>query len=119
MGSSFSTRPTGASAAASRVQSASRAADRAVATQLPASQSVTVIEAGAGTGYDQQTAGDYPWNQTVLERSAAWFVDQVVDSRTSQQPYTDEASLRRRAYFETLHLTRRAPTRPLATDRKA
>jgi hypothetical protein len=119
MGSNFSTRPTGASASASTVQRASKAADHAVATELPANQSVTATEAGAGVRYDRQAADEYPPNQTVLERSAAWFVDQVLDSRTSLQPYTDEASLRRRAYFETLDLTRRRPTRPLATDRKA
>jgi hypothetical protein len=119
MGSSFSTRPTGASASRSTVQRAGKAADHAVATELPANQSVTAIDTGAGVLYDRQTTDDYPSNQTVLECSAAWFIDQVIDSRTSQQPYTDEASLRRRAYFETLHLTRHAPTRPLATDRKA
>jgi hypothetical protein len=119
MGTNFSTRPTGASAAVSRVQSASKAADHAVATELPASQSVTVADAGAGVGYDRQSAADDLPHQVILERSAAWFVDQVLDGRTGLQPQTDEASLRRRAYFRAQHLTKRAPTGLLATDRKA
>ena len=35
------------------------------------------------------------------------------------QQFPDEAVLRRRAYFHTLDLTKDAPTRLLATDRKA
>jgi hypothetical protein len=119
VGTNFSTRPTGASAAVSRVQSASKAADRGVATELPASQSVTVADAGAGVGYDRQSAADDLPHQVILERSAAWFVDQVVDGKTGLQPHTDEAGLRRRAYFRAQHLTRRAPKGLLATDRKA
>jgi hypothetical protein len=119
MGTNFSTRPARASAAASRVQSASRAADRAVATELPPHQAVTAVDARAQVRDDWQAAGDDMPHQVVLEPSAAWFVDQVVDGRTSLQPHTDEASLRRRAYFQAQHLTRRALTRPLSTDRKA
>jgi hypothetical protein len=120
MGTNFSTRPAGARVAISSVQSAGKAADRAVATELPASQSVTASDAGAGLGNDSQSARDQLPHQVILERSAAWFVDQVVGSRTGPagQPYTDEASLRRQAYFDALGLTRRAPTRLLATDRK-
>ncbi len=120
MGSNFSTRPAGARVTISTVQSAGRAADRAVATELPASQSVTASDAGAGLDNDSHSAGDEASHQTVLERSAAWFVDQVVGSKSSDagQLQTDEASLRRRAYFDALDLTRRAPTRLLATDRK-
>jgi hypothetical protein len=118
MGSDFSTRPARTSAAAS-VQPAIRAADRAVATELPAHQTVTAADAGGVVRYKAHAADDDDPHQVILEPSAAWFVDQIVDGRTNDQPYTDEASLRRRAYFQTLHLTRRAPTRLLATDRKA
>jgi hypothetical protein len=119
MGTNFSVRPAGASAAASRVRSASKAADRAVVTELPAPQSVAATDADTGAGDDRQSAGDDLPRQVVLERSAAWFVDQAVDSRTALQPHTDEASLRRRAYFRAQHLTKSAPTGLLATDRKA
>jgi hypothetical protein len=119
MGMNFSTRPTGASASVSAVQRVGRAADRPVATELPAGESVAAVDAGTGVGDDSHSANDAPSNQTVLERSAAWFVDQVIDGRESLQPYTDEASERRRAYFQAQHLTRRKPSRPLTTDRKA
>jgi hypothetical protein len=119
MGSDFSTRPVRASAAASKVQPAIKAADRAVATELPAYQTVTAADAGGGVHYGAHAAEDDMPHQVVLEPSAAWFVDQVVDGKTSLQPYTDEASLRRRAYFQAQHLTRRAPRRLLTTDRKA
>jgi hypothetical protein len=120
MGTNFSTRPAGARVTVSAIQSAGKAADRAVATELPACQSVTASDAGAGLGNDSRSAGDEIPRQMILERSTAWFIDQVVGGRTGPagQPYTDEASLRRRAYFQALHLTRRAPTRLLATDRK-
>jgi uncharacterized FlaG/YvyC family protein len=57
----------------------------------------------------------------VVDREAASIVYQVVDNRTSLvvQQFPDEAILRRRAYFHTLDLTKGAPTRLLATDRKA
>jgi hypothetical protein len=120
MGTHFSTRPAGARVTVSAVQSAGKAADRAVATELPASQSVTASDAGAGLGNDSHSTGNEQSHQMVLERSAAWFIDQVVGGRTGPagQQYTDEASLRRSAYFRALHLTRRAPTGLLATDRK-
>ena len=57
----------------------------------------------------------------VIDRDAASIVYQVVDNRTSQvvKQFPEEAVLRRRAYFHTLDLTKDAPTRLLATDRKA
>ena len=59
--------------------------------------------------------------QVVFDRAAASIVYQVVDVRTSAvvQQFPDEAVLRRRAYFHALDLTKGAPARALATDRKA
>ena len=49
------------------------------------------------------------------------IVYQIVDKRTAVvvEQYPEEAVLRRRAYFHALDLTRDAPARRLATDRKA
>lgn len=60
-------------------------------------------------------------NQVVIDRDAAAVVYQVVDNRTSQvvKQFPEEAVLRRRAYFHTLDLTKSAPTRLSATDRRA
>jgi uncharacterized FlaG/YvyC family protein len=57
----------------------------------------------------------------VIDREAASIVYQVVDNRTSQvvMQFPEEAVLRRRAYFRSLELTKDAPTRLRATDRKA
>ena len=98
-------------------QPVSEAANNAVATELPASQSVTVADASAGA----PPANDYVSHQAVLDRAAASIVYQVIDGRTGQvvDQFPDEAVLRRRAYFHTLDLTKDQPTRPLATDRTA
>jgi uncharacterized FlaG/YvyC family protein len=57
----------------------------------------------------------------VIDRAAASIVYQVIDSRTSLvvKQFPEEAVLRRRAYFHALDLSKSAPTRLLATDRKA
>ena len=57
----------------------------------------------------------------VIDREAASIVYQVVDNRTSLvvRQFPEEAVLRRRAYFNTLDLTKDAPARLLATDRRA
>ena len=60
-------------------------------------------------------------NQVVIDRDANSIVYQVVDNRTSQvvKQFPEEAVLRRRAYFHALDLTKEAPTRLRATDRRA
>ena len=60
-------------------------------------------------------------NQVVIDRDARAVVYQVVDNRTSQvvKQFPEEAVLRRRAYFHALDLTKDAPQRLRATDRKA
>jgi uncharacterized FlaG/YvyC family protein len=60
-------------------------------------------------------------NQVVIDRDARAVVYQVIDTKTSQvvKQFPEEAVLRRRAYFHTLDLTKDAPQRLAATDRKA
>ena len=121
MSTDFSIRPVGAPAATPFVQPLSEAAGNAVATELPASQSVTAAMASAPLRNDLQAASDSISRQAYIDQAAASIVFQVVDTRTDTvvQQYPEDAVLRRRAYFHTLDLTKGAPTRILATDRKA
>jgi hypothetical protein len=118
MSTDFSIKPVGAPVATPIVQTAGNAVDDAVATELPASQSVTVPDASAGTS---QNSSDYISRQAFFDSAAASIVYQVVNSQTDQvvNQFPDDATLRRRAYFHTLDLTKDTPTRPLATNRTA
>ena len=121
MSSDFGIKPVGAPAATPVAQPVSTAANKAVATELPASQSVTVADASAAVRNDSLAASDFISRQAYIDQAAASIVYQLVDDRTNTvvQQYPDEAVLRRRAYFHTLDLTKGAPTRQIATDRKA
>jgi hypothetical protein len=121
MSTDFSIRPVGAPVAIPVVQPPSEAAGNAVATELPASQSVTVADASAALRNDSPASSDFISHQAFIDRAAASIVYQVVDGRTNAvvEQFPDEAVLRRRAYFHTLDMTKGAPTRILATDRKA
>jgi hypothetical protein len=122
MSTDFSIRPVGAPVATPVVQPpSSEAAGNAVATELPASQSVTVADASASVRNDFSGTSDFVSHQAFIDRAAASIVYQVVDNRTNAvvEQYPDETVLRRRAYFHTLDLTKGMPTRILATDRKA
>ena len=121
MSTDFSIKPVGAPAAIAVAPPASAAAHGAIGTELPASQSVTAADAGAGARNDSAPASDFISHQAFLDRAAGAIVYQVIDSKTNQvvNQYPDEAVLRRRAYFHTLDMTKGEPTRPLATDRKA
>jgi hypothetical protein len=121
MSTDFSIKPVGAPAATTFVQSSGVAANNAVPTELPASQSVTAVAVSTGTRNDPQTASDSVSRQAFIDQAAASIVYQVVDSRTNQvvRQFPDEAVLRRRAYFHTLDLTKDVPTRLLVTDRTA
>jgi len=121
MSTDFSIKPVGAPVATPVAPPVSEAAHHAIATELPASQSVTAADASVRARIDSEIVGGFESHQVVLDRAAASIVYQVVDSRTSLvvQQFPDEAVLRRRAYFHTLDLTKGAPTRLLATDRKA
>jgi hypothetical protein len=119
MSTDFSIRPVGTPVAAPVAQPASLAASNAVATDLPASQSVTAAAASAGS--DLPATSGAISHQVTLDRAAATIVYQVIDEKTDTviNQYPDDAVLRRRAYFHALDLTKGAPQRPPATDRTA
>jgi hypothetical protein len=121
MSTDFSIKPVGTPVATPVAPPASEATNNAVTTQLPASKSVTVIDASTGASNDAQSASDFISHQAFFDRAAASIVFQVVNDRTDTvvQQYPDEAMLRRRAYFHTLDLTKGTLTGLLATDRKA
>jgi uncharacterized FlaG/YvyC family protein len=129
MSTDFNIKPVGAPVAAPIVQHVSEAAQNAVATELPASQSVSAADASAHAGTDSaavrlsiSNASAAVSSQVVIDRDARAVVYQVIDTRTSQvvEQFPEEAVLRRRAYFHTLDLTKdAAPQRLRATDRKA
>jgi uncharacterized FlaG/YvyC family protein len=126
MSTDFNIKPVGAPVAAPIVQHVSDTAQHAVATELPASQSVAAVDASSRAGTDSvavriSISSPSVSNQVVIDRDARAVVYQVVDDRTSQvvRQFPEEAVLRRRAYFHTLDLTRDAPTRLRATDRTA
>ena len=138
MSTDFNIKPVGAPVAAPIAQPLSDAAQNAVATVLPASQSVAAADASARAGNESDAvqvsissaasnaaaasaASASVSNQVVIDRDAGSVVYQVVDNRTSQvvKQFPEEAVLRRRAYFHTLDLTKEAPTRLRATDRRA
>ena len=126
MSTDFNIKPVGAPVAAPVVQHVSEAAQHAVATQLPPSQSVSAADAGTRASIDSDAvrvsiSNASVSNQVVIDRDTRAVVYQVVDNRTSQvvKQFPEEAVLRRRAYFHTLDLTKDAPTRLRATDRTA
>ncbi|CAN7330534.1 hypothetical protein LJR220_002911 [Bradyrhizobium sp. LjRoot220] len=125
MSTDFNIKPVGAPVAAPIVQPISEAANHAVATELPARQSVVASDAGARTGdaaaVRVSISSASVSNQVVIDRDARTIVYQVVDNRTSQvvKQFPEEAVLRRRAYFRALDLTREAPQRLRVTDRQA
>ena len=126
MSTDFNIKPVGAPVATPIVQHVSEAAHNAVATELPASQSVSAADAGTRSNFDSDAvhvsiSSASVSNQVLIDRDARSVVYRVVDNLTSQvvQQFPEEAVLRRRAYFHTLDLTRDAPQRLRATDRKA
>ncbi|MBR1226501.1 MULTISPECIES: hypothetical protein [unclassified Bradyrhizobium] len=125
MSTDFNIKPVGAPVAAPIVQPISEAAHNAVATQLPASQSVVASDAGArasdSAAVRVSISNASVSNQVVFDRDARAVVYQVVDNRTSQvvKQFPEEAVLRRRAYFHALDLSKDAPQRLRATDRRA
>ena len=129
----FSVKPIGAPVAAGYVAPTSDAAAKAVATELPASKSVTAIDKPTGTRLDTPNGrehrartplpSDMLSHDVVVDRDAASIVYRVVDNRTSAvvRQFPDDAILRRRAYFHALDRSRDVPA-PLtahATDRTA
>jgi len=121
MSTDFSIRPVGAPVATPIAPPVSEAANSAVATELPASKSVAVADASAAARNDSYAVNISISHQVILDQAAASIVYRVVDTKTDAvvTQFPDEAVLRRRAYFRALDLTKDAPTRVLATDRRA
>jgi uncharacterized FlaG/YvyC family protein len=126
MSTDFNIKPVGAPVAAPIVQHVSEAAQHAVATDLPASKSVSAVDTSARASTDSAAvrvsiSNPAVSNQVVIDRDARAVVYQVIDVKTSQvvKQFPEEAVLRRRAYFHTLDLTRDEPQRLRATDRTA
>jgi hypothetical protein len=116
MSTDFGIRPVGAPVPTLLPPAASNAALGGVATQLPASQTVTAPDASTTSRNDLLSSSDLS-HEAFFDTAAASIVFQSVDALTGQvvQQYPDDATLRRRAYFHSLD-AKNSPARLLATD---
>jgi hypothetical protein len=122
MSTDFSIRPVGTSAPSPVVQPQSPAVSDAVATQLPASQSVAAADGGTAARNDPPSLGVADMmRQAFFDREAASMVYQVVNNTTGRvvEQFPAEAVLRRRAYFRALDLAKSSQPRVIPTDRTA
>ncbi|MBR0965928.1 hypothetical protein JQ554_17960 [Bradyrhizobium diazoefficiens] len=119
MSTDFSIRPVGIPAPVQTLTTSNSAANEAVQTDLPVSQTVAASDASAAVRNDVQNNQNVS-RQVVFDQAAASFVFQVVNDRTDAvvNQFPDEAMLRRRAYFHAEDL-KSEPSRPLTTDRSA
>ena len=117
MSTDFSIRPVGIPAPAQIVTTSNAAANEAVQTDLPVSQTVAAGDASAAVRNQPQN-NESVSRQVVFDQAAASMVFQVVNDKTDAvvNQFPDEAMLRRRAYFHALDL-KSEPSRPLNTDR--
>ena len=119
MSTDFSIRPVGIPAPVQFVTTSNSAANDAVQTDLPASQTVAASDTSAPASNDLQSNANIS-RQVVFDQAAASMVFQVVNDKTDAgvKQFPDEAILRRRAYFHALDL-KSEPSRPLNTDLSA
>jgi hypothetical protein len=119
MSTDFSIRPVGIPAPVQIVTTSNAAANEAVQTDLPASQTVAASDTSAPVRNDLHGSENVS-RQVVFNQAAASFVFQVVNDRTDAvvNQFPDDAMLRRRAYFHALDL-KSEPSRPVSTDRSA
>jgi len=119
MSTDFSIRPVGIPAPAQIVTTSNSAANKAVQTDLPVSQTVTAGDSSAAVRNDLQNNENIS-RQVVFDQAAASLVFQVVNDRTDAvvDQFPDEAMLRRRAYFHAQDL-KSEPARTLNTDLSA
>lgn len=119
MSTDFSIRPVGIPAPAQIVTTSNPAANEAVQTDLPVSQTVPATDSVATTRLDPH-GGENISRQVVFDQAAASLVFQVVNEKTDAvvTQFPDEAMLRRRAYFHALDM-KSEPSRPINTDRNA
>lgn len=118
MSTDFSIRPVGIPAPIQIVTTSNSAANDAVQTDLPASQTVAAGDASAAARGDLQ-ANENVSRQVVFDQAAASFVFQVVSEKTDSvvTQFPDDAMLRRRAYFHALDRSKAETSHPLNTDR--
>lgn len=116
MSTDFSIRPVGIPAPAQIITTSNAAANEAVQTDLPVSQTVAAADTSAPVRNDLPNHENVS-RQVVFDQAAASFVFQVVNDRTDAvvNQFPDEAMLRRRAYFHALDM-KSEPSRPLSTD---
>lgn len=119
MSTDFSIRPVGIPAPAQIVTTSNSAANEAVQTELPVSQTVSAGDSSAPVRTDIHNNENIS-RQVVFDQAAASFVFQVVNDKTDAvvNQFPDEAMLRRRAYFHAEDL-KSQPSRPLNTDLSA
>ncbi|MBR0844009.1 hypothetical protein JQ607_27750 [Bradyrhizobium liaoningense] len=119
MSTDFSIRPVGIPVLTPIVTTSNSAANEAVQTDLPVSQTVAASDTSAAVRNDLPNHENVS-RQVVFDQAAASFVFQVVNDRTDAvvNQFPDEAMLRRRAYFHALDM-KSEPTRPLNTDLSA
>ena len=119
MSTDFSIRPVGIPAPVQFVTTSNSAANDAVQTDLPVSQTVGASDTSAPASNDLQSNANIS-RQVVFDQAAASMVFQVVNEKTDAvvTQFPDEAMLRRRAYFHALDL-KSEPSRPLNTDLSA
>lgn len=116
MSTDFSIRPVGIPAPVQIVATSNAAANEAVQTDLPVSQTVAAADTSAPVRNDLPNHENVS-RQVVFDQAAASFVFQVVNDRTDAvvNQFPDEAMLRRRAYFHAMDM-KSEPSRPLSTD---
>ncbi|MGX4803665.1 hypothetical protein [Bradyrhizobium guangdongense] len=119
MSTDFSIRPVGIPVPAQIVTTSNSAANDAVQTDLPVSQTVAASDSSAPARNDLQSNENIS-RQVIFDQAAASMVFQVVNDKTEAvvDQFPDEAMLRRRAYFHALDL-KSEPSRPLNTDLSA
>jgi len=122
MSTDFSIRPVGVPAPSPVIAPQTQAASNGVATDLPASRSVTPADAAASLRNDPSSFSDSSISrQAYFDRDAATLVYQAVNASNGQviEQYPDDASLRRRAYFHALDLAKASEPHSGSTDRNA
>jgi hypothetical protein len=117
MSSDFSIKPAGMPVAAPL--SAASQADDAVATDLPARQTVAAADTATQLRNDPAAAGGGTSKHVMFDREAGAVIYQVVDNRTSLvlRQFPDQGFLRRRAYSRALERAREDAL-ALKVDRK-
>ncbi|WP_027575970.1 hypothetical protein [Bradyrhizobium sp. WSM1743] len=116
MSTDFSIRPVGIPAPIQIVTTSNAAANEAVQTDLPVSQTVAAADTSVPVRNDLPNHENIS-RQVVFDQAAASFVFQVVNDKTDTvvNQFPDEAMLRRRAYFHALDM-KSEPSRPISTD---